>query len=371
MAVVFFVTNSTVQFLSKNAGRDGPSLPKIENRLLSIVDERRSVITPNIYFLVYDSYVPNETMQAYGIDNGSQEDYLVGQGFKLYPHTYSVSSSTIKTMDKVFSASIENYGGRRGISGDGIVQNILKYLGYKTYGIFPSDFMFRGVGSSYDFSFPESIITPPSIHLISAILIGEFRFDIGFTDQPRRIFIETKQSILEGGFENPVFIYTHSDLPNHSQKSGACRPGEIDLFRERLNSANNEMRQDVKTITEHDPDAIIIIAGDHGPFLNKNCSITSGVFDIAGISRQDIQDRYGTFLAIRWPTQDFTRYDDITVLQDLFPAIFAYLYKDLRILESQIQPVITTPDSISGASVNDGIIYGGINNGEYLFLSGR
>jgi hypothetical protein len=131
------------------------------------------------------------------------------------------------------------------------------------------------------------------------------------------------------------------------------------------------MQQDIQTIVENDPEAIVIVAGDHGPHLTKNCAETSGVYDISEISRLDIQDRYGTFLAIRWPTKDFAKYDDITVLQDLFPAVFAYLYKDTNILESKIDPVIPIPNSISGASVRNGIIYGGINDGEALFLSGK
>jgi hypothetical protein len=132
------------------------------------------------------------------------------------------------------------------------------------------------------------------------------------------------------------------------------------------------MRQDVETIIANDPEAIIIIAGDHGPYLTKNCSVTSGHYDISEISRLDIQDRYGTFLAIRWSTEDFKTYDDIAVLQDVFPAVFAYLYQDTAILQSKVDSTIPAPvNAISGATVKNGIVYGGINDGEPLFLSGK
>ena len=385
-----FVTNSatllTTQLLSYGGGADEPSLPVSENRLLSFVEGGTPAITPNIYLLVYDAYVANETMLAYGIDNRSQEDYLREQGFKLYPHTYSIGADTIESMSKVLNVSNENYGNsRRVVSGDGIVQNIFRYLDYKTYGIFSSDFMFRGNASRYDFTIPENI-TPSYIQLCSAILTGEFRFDISFNEQPHIQFVETKQRILKGVSGDKVFIYTHSDLPNHSQNSGSCLPDEINLYRARLESANIEMRQDIKTIIDNDPGAIVIIAGDHGPYLTKNCARTTGVYDVSEISRMDIQDRNGAFLAIKWPTEDFARYDDIAVLQDLFPAIFAYLYSDESILESKIdpvipfsnlqglfpaiiEPVIQFSNTISGASVDNGIIQGGINDGEALFLS--
>jgi hypothetical protein len=59
---------------------------------------------------------------------------------------------------------------------------------------------------------------------------------------------------------------------------------------------------------------------------------------ISEISRLDIQDRFGTFWAIKWPAEDFSKYDDVTVLQDLFPATFAHLFKDDKLLEEKVAP---------------------------------
>lgn len=370
-----FVINSSMQILTQGGASDASPLPVEGNKLLSFLENKTPVITPNIYLLLYDAYVPNETMLGYGIDNSAQEDYLSTQGFELYPHTYSIGSSTLATMSRVLNVSAEYYAGhnRIEVSGDGITQKILKSFGYKTYGLFPYDYMFRGYGSRYDYSFPASS-TPPYITLLKAIFMGEFRFDIekvGFSDQPREKFVETKQRIFKNISENKVFIYMHSDLPSHTQNSGVCLPNETDQFKARLTAANAEMRQDLKLIVENDPGAIVIVAGDHGPHLTKNCTSLTDVYDISKISRLDIQDRYGSFLAIRWPTGDFLEYDDIVVLQDLFPAVFAYLYKDKTILNSRIEPKIPIPNTISGASVNNGYIFGGINDGELLFLSGK
>jgi hypothetical protein len=128
------------------------------------------------------------------------------------------------------------------------------------------------------------------------------------------------------------------------------------------------MKQDIEILIENDPDAIIIVAGDHGPYLTKNCYTTTGYYDESEISRLDIQDRFGSFLAIRWPTDDYQNYDDITVLQDVFPAIFAYMYNDEQILNSKISS--HTIDQItSNVYVNNGIIHGGVNDGEPLYLS--
>jgi hypothetical protein len=369
LCVVFvFLVNSAIQLFSYKAEASTASLPISENKLLSIVDGRKASSTPNIYLLAYDAYVPNETLLAYGIDNASQEEFLHSQGFNLYPHTYSVGALTVNSMSRVFNASIDYYGNiRRGVSGDGVVQNLLHIMGYKTYGIFPSDFVFRGIGSSYDFSYPQP---KQQIILANAILVGEFRFEFTYQKMPRNKYVEQKQTIFKNPPQYPFLIYTHSDLPSHSQQSGTCRSDESALYEAKLVNANNEMRQDVNLIIANDPHAIIIVAGDHGPYLTKNCMSTTGYYDISEISRLDIQDRFGTFLAIRWPSKDFTKYDQITVLQDLFPAIFAYLFEDPRILESKIDPVIID-NAISGVTVKNGIIFGGMDDGGMLFLSNK
>ena len=148
-------------------------------------------------------------------------------------------------------------------------------------------------------------------------------------------------------------------------------PNETELFEERLQTANEEIRQDVELLIENHPDAIIVVSGDHGPYLTKGCYITGDEYDISEITRQDIQDRFGTFLAIRWPDDGFDKYDDIVVLQDLFPAIFAYLFEDAKILDSRIDPRTFQAERVSGARVEDGVIQGGVHDGGPLFLGNQ
>ena len=58
----------------------------------------------------------------------------------------------------------------------------------------------------------------------------------------------------------------------------------------------------------------------------------------------------------------------ITVLQDLFTAVFEYLLEDDSLLEAKVTPTTLWPNATSGASVKNGIIHGGINDGEPLFV---
>ena len=370
VVAIFFITNSMVQLASSGGAKI--KLSGTANKLVELIGSKKPLSTPNIYLLIYDAYVTNETMLQYGIDNSSQEKYLETLGFRLYPHTYSVGAASIHTMSRVLNASTEYYDSqRKGVSGDGITQNLLKSFGYETYGIFNSDFFFQGIGSSYNFSFPKASF-PPYKLLSKAIFMGEFRFDFEFEKTSYEQIMEYKLSVFKDIPKKPRFVYMHFNSPSHSQNSGACLPNEAELFRERLFLANNVMKQDIEVITQKDPHAIIIVAGDHGPYLTKNCTVTNGQYDISEISRLDIQDRFGTFLAIKWPDEDFLKYDDITILQDLFPAIFAYIFKDHTILEAKITAkTFDEDDPVSGASVKNGIIYGGINDGEPLFVDQR
>jgi hypothetical protein len=370
LIIVVFIANSVSQLLSptEELAKKSPALS--DASLLNLIAGRVPVSTPNIYLLVYDAYVPNETMRGYGIDNSAQEEYLKNSDFVLYPGTYSIASHTLGTMSRVLNASTDFYGSeRRAVSGDGVVHNILRHLGYESYGIFPFDYFFQTNVSQYDFSFPKSNDSSPEI--LSGILMGEFRFDLGFDKVSRQDFIETKQHVFEEMSSNRAFIYAHSISPGHSQNSGSCRSNETLRYAKRLRRANVEMRQDIEAVIRNDPAAIIIVAGDHGPYLTKNCSPTGDEYDISEISRFDIQDRYGTFLAIRWPTGEYVGYDDITVLQDVFPAVFAYLYRDAGLLESRVEPRTLDPQMISGATIKNNIIYGGLDNGEPVFVEGR
>jgi hypothetical protein len=368
LAAVFFFSNVFV----KPAGFEG-DIDFAQMRLHPLfanIAGRQPATKPNVYLLIYDAYVPNEVMLQYGIDNSQQEAYLSDRGFKLYPHTYSIGAYSVASMSPVLNISTDFFGNTRsGTSGAGVVPAGFRDLGYTTYGYFGDDYFLRSVGSSYDISFPEA--RQVSSILADGILMGEFRFDLGFEGATTDEMNQRKHELFTHLPRDPLFIYSHILLPAHSQNSGACLPEETQYFAERLESANQQMRIDLDAVIENDPQAIVIVAGDHGPYLSKNCFSTGeGGYSLREITRYDIQDRFAAFLAIRWPDETYENYDQITVLQDIFPAVFAYLFNDPVFLDLRVPPVtIYEPSIVSGAVVDDGMIRGGVNDGEPLFES--
>ncbi len=323
--------------------------------------------TPDIYLLTYDSYVENETMLQYGIDNSAQEEWLATQGFELYKGTYSVGASSLDSMGRVFGRPDAP---RAGTAGQSPLLDQLEQSNYKTHGIFRNGYFFQGVGGHYDHSFPPPSSSPYLLGL--AILEGQFRHNADFEMPDEETFILKKRNLLADPGPQPVFLYSHSG-PGHSQNSGACRDNETDLFEKRLQQANIEMRSDVKIAIDNQRSAIIIINGDHGPYLTKNChNLNATEYNTDSVTRLDLQDRYGSFVAIRWPqgkTPASSKHR-INLLQDVTPAVLNYLYptdsfEDYR----QYKALVSATPRVANVQVRDGIIQNGTHAGEPLFES--
>lgn len=370
--VAFIVGGAIIQVGTESEGLGETQTTEIatEDGLLTTIGGRKPASTPNIYFLVYDSYVPNEILLNYDIDNSAQENYLIEQGFKPYPKTYSVGGYTLASMNAVLNVSPNLTGHSRiGIDGNGVIPKLFRSLGYQTMGIFGTDYFFWGLEDEpgYDYYTPQSEVFPAYQLLLTAIMMGEFRFDIGLEGIPYLEFVSLKRQVFINSHEDPIFVYSHSMIPGHSQLSGVCFPDEIDRYKEKLQTANEEMNGDISTILAHDPDAVIIIAGDHGPYFSKDCTSLNS-YHSSEINRTDMQDHYGSFLAVRWPSSDYVEFDQIRVLQDIFPAILSWMYRDESILDSRIPPVTITDNRTGGVGISNGIVIGGADDGEPLFL---
>jgi hypothetical protein len=68
----------------------------------------------------------------------------------------------------------------------------LKKIGYKTIGLFEGDYWFKGATPTYDEFFPKTQ-NEQFQFFISAILIGEFRFDQQFNSLTQKEFVEIKE----------------------------------------------------------------------------------------------------------------------------------------------------------------------------------
>ncbi|MEW6984342.1 YidC/Oxa1 family membrane protein insertase [Colwelliaceae bacterium 6471] len=325
---------------------------------------------PDVYLLTYDGYVGQETMLQYGIDNSAQEQFLVNNGFKIYPKTYSIGATSLESMARVLEMSDTLHKPAvESTAGQAIVPAIFKNAGYKTYGIL-TPYLLNNVTNGYDVSYPK--LDPNSSLGVSSILTGliegEFRFDVidEMVDYSRSDWLAKKRSVFSAKTDYPKFMYTHTG-PHHSQNSGVCLPNETDLFEERLVEANVEMKQDITSILASKRDAIIIINGDHGPYLTGDCTQLKKL-KVYDINQLHLQDRNGSFLAIRWPDNNYQGLDNIRVLQHTFEAVFKYLFESEKVLRNSISTsTLERNETLPEGMIKGGKIMLGADKGKMLY----
>lgn len=383
MILVFFVSNTGINFLISD-DFDPVSIRK--NEFYDVTKGRDFRKKPDIYLLTFDGYLENETMLQYGIDNSAQELFLKDSGFKIYNGTYTTGAHTLSTMSDLLNVSRVPFS-RYYTSGGGVVPQLLELQGYKTYGIFRDNYLFGREEPNYDEYTPgaKTEAVQSFKYISKAILSGRFTSDIEFSTLSQSQYDAKLNEVLRDDINQPKFVDTHIGRPGHSPFPTLCRDEKTELnrYRRSLEYTNKEMRNHVATLLESKRDSIIIIFGDHGGYLKGDCYMLHG-YDLEDITRLHIQDRIGSFLAIRWPNGQYKEYDDITILQDLFPAIFAYLLEDRSVLDAKLEPFTTwdyngehithsfhpsKPSSKKLKIVNDGVIRIGRDKGKPLFLS--
>ena len=369
-AVVFFmITGMIVNFL--NHSLDVSIKAQKPDRLINFLNNNNNKIIEkkNIYLLVYESYANLETLHHYGLDNTEQMTFLEKNGFKVYHGIYSNGSVSLSTTSRILEIAgelpqLDNYY----TSGNAFGLEIFKANGYKTIGLFKSPYFF-GSSPKWDEYHPKESVTKMGGGTITkGIFKGQFNFDIFEDNYDYEDYLQLKEKYLSSIKKDTLF-YTHNGYPGHSGNTGKCAPNEKQLYFEGMKKANTEMKSDVLNIISNDPDSIIVLLGDHGPYLTKNCRNLKN-YDINTIDRYDIQDRYGTFFSIYWPNDISEVEHNIVITQDIFPAILSSitnnknLFNKLKVERKFFDDVDW---SIGGANVYNGIINGGKDDGRPLF----
>ena len=337
----------------------------INNKGNKIIDKR------NIYIIVYESYPNSETLKFYGYDNRKQLKFLKNNNYTIYNGIYSQGGASIDSTSRMLDINGEiSKHGRYYLSGNAFGLNIFKENGYRTVALFTSPYFFGSHPITWDEYYPKDDVSKIGGKTITkAIYEGRFRFDIFDDSYDYSDYLSLKNKYLTANQKKPTLFYTHNNLPGHSNNSGKCLPNEKQKYFKRLNKANIEMLKDVKSLKESDPKAIVVLLGDHGPALTKNCKELRD-FKISTIDRHDIQDRYGTFLAIHEPDDIVLKKDNLQIIQNIFPSILknitnnSQLFNELKVERKFFDRF---ENRVGGVNVLDGIIVGGKDDGKPLF----
>jgi hypothetical protein len=276
--------------------------------------------TPNIYLFMHDSFPRKDLAEVLGVDYSELEKTLKEYDFKIYD-VYSIQNFTLRTMSTLFNISgkekwedmfhiLEGYNfvymllwhEKYSIGSNGSTGGAMMTLMNKT-GILSQ--VLVGIMQGY---LNTMMIIPPEE--TSAMAIARLSKDNAGKDKN--------------------FAWGKAG-PNHSTYQFGLSD-EIRFWKPRYYRAIEEIKEEVKIVVSKDPDAIIIIMSDHGPYLLEEVGyfvqsmpVPPNDMEIKPIHFRDV---FGAFMAIRWPDKvRASKYDkDFVITQDLFPIVFAYLY---------------------------------------------
>jgi arylsulfatase A-like enzyme len=100
-----------------------------------------------------------------------------------------------------------------------------------------------------------------------------------------------------------------------------------------------EIEKVLELTISNNPDAIVILMSDHGPWVLDDTSRFHYYLNNDAIEPIHFRDSYGAFMAIRWPDKErAAKYDkEFNITQDLFPIVLSYLYDSTEPLKYKIK----------------------------------
>lgn len=284
---------------------------------------------PNIYYIQPDGYTNEENLNGstYNFDNSGFISYLSSKGFKVYDDYHSNYYSTLTSNSSAFAMKhhylqddVELYSARDVIIGDNAVLRTLKNNGYKTSFISEKLYLLMNrPKSGYDlmnFDYSE----------IPYIKDGWFINKDALAD--------LKQQIGKNG-KSGNFYFIEKLTPNHIRIYDAAEgdaAAETKLYLEALKTTNVWLKETVDFIEKNDPDALIIIAADHGGF----CGFTHTHATLEKTTDPLlVKSIFGAHLSIKWNNPGFEKYDDgLKSTVNLFRVVFSYLADDGSLLNN-------------------------------------
>lgn len=299
--------------------------------------------SPNVYLFVYDGTPNLQMLNTLNIEGRDDlKETLDVNKFRVYDNTYSISQVSLTSMSSTYNispvlTSPEVVWQANGGSAAGF--EVFRKNGYKVESIQQS-FM-TSAYQNFDVNLPPRgflIVEKGDFlyFLIKAIFLGEFQFE-DLIKASGDLTPYKKQLFAQG--PNKRMVVVHNYYPGHSQLSGACLPNQKETYESKFSMARDMLREDVALIDQHDPGAIIIVMGDHGPYLTGDCTSLANS-DPKSVTELEVFDRFSTLVAIRWPdAARAAKYDaDLRINQDILPTVFAYLYDSPAPLQWKIEP---------------------------------
>jgi YidC/Oxa1 family membrane protein insertase len=285
----------------------------------------------SIYLFMHDGFPRKDLAEYIGLKYDELDEIFSQNGFKVYD-VYSIGYNTNVSMTSVFDIKdhridedlINAQKGRRIMSGDNVVNLLLRSKGYET----------AIAGEDDPYSFDKRLfalgLTAGKPRMKNQVLLGLMQGRLNTMLLKHRMegspAMQVAEFARDNGGKNKIYAWGAAG-PDHSSLS-LNLSDELKTWSVKYYNAIADFKKELRTAIENNPNAIIIFMSDHGPWMLGNPrSDYIGVPDDQ-LSPMYFRDKYGAAMAIRWPDKvRASKYDkDFVITQDLFPIVFAYLY---------------------------------------------
>ena len=275
---------------------------------------------PNLYFISFESLIPRSLLKKhYGTDILPFHD-LFEANFRRFPNFFFDGDDTreslnmILALDKeMFFKAVLNYWHNlfSGVQPSPLL-GILRNNGYETTSYsYHSTYLGRHKGPYIDHYIRDNNDAGTCSLLDTVIRPIAFW---GYCTFAR----EARWRSLDGHFERltanerPQFLMAHigvpghTDYPSYRHDDQAQRNAEIRRYTQTLNgSATRNLEAIIKHLKNNDPDAILYVYGDHGPWLTRGMSFEANPTFV-------VQDRLGVLGGV-YPPDACAAYFDETL----------------------------------------------------------
>jgi hypothetical protein len=293
----------------------------------------------SIYLFMHDSFPRKDLIEFLGLDYSQVEEILDEFGFKVYD-VYSIGYYTKVSMTSVFDMKdhrvdedlLETGLGRKIMSGDNLVNVLLKSKNYLTAiagednpSMYENSLFALGLTGAKDSMRNQVLMAIMQGHLNTMLLKHRKQGSAA---------LQVAQFANANAGKNKIFAWGSAG-PDHSSLS-------LDLDDERKKwsvkyaNAIGEIRKELELAIKDNPNAIIILMSDHGPWMLGNPR--KDYENVDEIKAIHFHDKYGAFMAIRFPDKKkAAKYDkEFVITQDLFPIVLAYLFDSVVPLKFRI-----------------------------------
>ena len=328
---------------------------------------------PNIYLYFLESYHSPYAMRLlYDHDLGPMVDYLRGKNFLVYDRTLSNSHYTLASMIDTFTmrlnqnivrGNLDTAPQLRKLLGGSNENNLFKMLkdnGYHiTFITMGSQYFFNVQGPNLDSTdaflsyrpfTPLIDLNPGKFKLLAAISskwLNEGSFQ---GTQAERVRQAVERGQQRGG---PFMVIFKGGAAHSNGGEGRASREEFDAWKpkylEYVASGDAEMKEILEYLDVADPEALVILIGDHGawgyayfPFekalKNGDLAMFRRELTERGLTLDKVvQNFFGTFLALRLPGGEHRDIAQGLPMNhvNLFRQIFAYLNNGPNILSTR------------------------------------